>query len=63
MAVLLPPNAFSGLKISHTCICGRGFRELTVLPQPPSWLRGRASEGVGTAEEGEGRERRRKGRE
>jgi len=24
MAVLLPPNAFYWLKISHTCICGQG---------------------------------------
>ena len=34
--VSLPPNAFSGLRISHTCICGP-LGEIPVFRRPPSW--------------------------
>ena len=60
--VLLPPNVFSALKISHTCVCGRApdtLGELTALPRLPTWLgewEGRDGSGMG-----EGRERKGQG--
>ena len=54
MAVLLPPNLFSGLKMSHTCICDRGCAlepdggVYGVAPDPLA-----ACGGAGKEEEGE----------
>jgi len=42
--VLLPPNVFSALKISHTCVCGRAPDPLGSLQHFPDSLPGWGSE-------------------
>jgi len=50
----LPPETFPSLKISPKCVCFAPdpAGELTALPIPPSWIKGREGYGKGGKSKG-----------
>jgi len=59
--VLLPPNAFSGLKISQKCGCGRGSTPDPSYSTPPDPLTGLEGLGEEGGSEWEGKRKLKRG--